>query len=84
MISNEKSNTLLLPQIFASKKLLISVAVLIIFHLVGFWGMVFSPDPTYFQNLTPLNLLLTAFLLFINDRNFNAAFFNFFQDAGVA
>ena len=84
MISNEKNNTLLLPQTFAFKKLLISVVVLVIFHLVGFWGMVFSPDPTYFQNLTPLNLLLTAFLLFINHRNFNAAFFLFFTGTFLA
>ena len=78
MISQEKNNALLFPQTLTSRKLLfISVAVLVIFHLVGFWGLVFSPDPAYFQNLTPLNLLLTAFLLALNHVNFNRSFFRF-------
>src|SRR5688572_616881 len=77
MISSEKSNTLSLPRLFTSKKVAFSVAVLVIFHLVGFWGLIFSGNPTYYQNLTPLNLLLTNFLLFANHKHFNKAFFGF-------
>jgi uncharacterized membrane protein len=61
-------------RLFRQKKLLFSAAVLVIFHCVGFWGLCFSSDPEYYQNLTPLNLLLTAFLLFLNHQNFNKSF----------
>lgn len=44
----------------------ISVAVLIIFHLVGIGGVVFG-DAQEFLQLTPLNLLLTALIIGIND-----------------
>ena len=84
MITKEKNNTRPLSQLLVSKKLPISIAVLVIFHLVGFWGMAFSHDSTYFQNLTPLNLLLTAFLLFINHQHFNSAFWLFFSGTFLA
>ncbi len=77
MISNEKNNTLPLPRLFTAKKVPFSIAVLVIFHLVGFWGLVFSGDEKYYQNLTPLNLLLTNFLLFFNHKTFGRAFFLF-------
>ncbi|MBF9253041.1 carotenoid biosynthesis protein [Pontibacter sp. 172403-2] len=51
-----------------------AVAVLVIFHAVGFWGLVFSGDPVYFQQLTPLNLLLTSALLFSFHRCWNLPF----------
>ncbi|WP_347157596.1 carotenoid biosynthesis protein [Pontibacter chitinilyticus] len=41
-----------------------AVAILVIFHAVGFWGLLYSGDPVSFQQLTPLNLLLTNVLLF--------------------
>src|SRR6478609_3641217 len=68
MISNENTNTLPLPRLFLSKKVAFSAAVLIIFHLVGIWGLVFSGNPIYYQQLTPLNLLLTNLLLFLNHK----------------
>jgi uncharacterized membrane protein len=51
-----------------------ALGVLIIFHAVGFWGLLFSGDPEKFQRLTPMNLLLTNFLLFSFHRNWNASF----------
>jgi uncharacterized membrane protein len=44
----------------------ISIAVLIIFHLVGIGGVVFGNAQEFLQ-LTPLNLLLTALIIAIND-----------------
>lgn len=73
MISNEKNKQLTFPRLFTANKVAISVAVLVIFHLVGFWGLALSGEPTYFQNLTPLNLLLTIFLLFLNCRIYDKA-----------
>ncbi|MFD2999901.1 carotenoid biosynthesis protein [Pontibacter toksunensis] len=51
-----------------------AVAVLVIFHGVGLWGLLFSGEPEYFQQLTPMNLLLTNALLFSFHRHWNAAF----------
>ncbi|WP_266203563.1 carotenoid biosynthesis protein [Pontibacter kalidii] len=55
----------------------LAVAILVIFHAVGFWGLMFSGRPEYFQNLTPMNLLLTNTLLFAFHRCWNAAFILF-------
>lgn len=77
MISNENTKTLPSPRLFISKKVAFSAAVLLIFHLVGIWGLVFSGNPTYYQQLTPMNLLLTNLLLFINHKQFNRPFFLF-------
>lgn len=52
----------------------LALGVLLIFHAVGIWGLHFSGDPEKFQRLTPMNLLLTNFLLFSFHRNWNAAF----------
>ncbi|RIJ37583.1 carotenoid biosynthesis protein [Pontibacter oryzae] len=54
-----------------------AVAVLVIFHAVGFWGMLFSGKPEYFQRLTPMNLILTNILLFAFHRRWNVAFILF-------
>ena len=51
-----------------------AVAVLVIFHAVGLWGLLFSGDPVYFQRLTPMNLLLTNVLLFSFHRRWNTSF----------
>jgi hypothetical protein len=51
-----------------------ALAILIIFHGVGFWGLLFSNRPNYFQELTPLNLILTNLLLFSVHRNWNITF----------
>lgn len=52
----------------------VAVAVLIIFHLVGFWGLEFSNNSTYYQSLTPLNLVLTAVLLFSFHKSWDRSF----------
>ena len=54
-----------------------AVAVLVIFHAVGLWGLLFSGDPSCFQQLTPMNLLLTNVLLFSFHRRWNASFLLF-------
>jgi putative membrane protein len=46
-------------------KVHISIAVLVIFHLVGIGGVLLA-DPTEFLSLTPLNLLLTLTIIMIN------------------
>ncbi|PTX22479.1 putative membrane protein [Pontibacter mucosus] len=55
----------------------LAVAVLVIFHAVGFWGLLFSGEPERFQSLTPMNLLLTNALLFAFHRSWNGAFILF-------
>jgi len=57
-----------------NKKVALAVSVLIIFHAVGFYGLVFSSRPEWFRALSPLNLLLTAVLLFSFHRSWNLAF----------
>ncbi len=59
------------------KKLVFAIAVLIIFHAVGFYGLSFSSDPAWYQSLTPLNLLLTIALLFSFHKSWNTTFFIF-------
>src|SRR5688572_19150870 len=77
MISAEPINPKLTSRLLTDKKLLFSITVLVIFHAVGFWGLIFSGQPEMYQRLTPLNLLLTNFLLFLNHKKFDAAFFAF-------
>lgn len=55
----------------------VALAVLVIFHAVGFWGLMFSSRPMYFQELTPLNLILTNILLFSLHRNWSTQFILF-------
>ncbi len=55
----------------------LAVFILVVFHAVGFWGLRFSGKPEYFQQLTPMNLLLTNTLLFAFHRRWNAAFILF-------
>ena len=54
--------------------LALALGVLLVFHAVGFWGLLFSGEPESFQKLTPLNLLLTNVLLFAFHRRWNMAF----------
>lgn len=44
----------------------ISVALLIIFNGVGLFGVLLSEDPKQFLLLTPLNLIISAVILFAN------------------
>ncbi|WP_187263481.1 carotenoid biosynthesis protein [Pontibacter beigongshangensis] len=67
-------------QLLKKYKLPLAVAVLVIFHAVGFWGLGLSGRSTYFQSLTPLNLLLTNTLLFSFHRGWSSWFLLF---AGV-
>lgn len=49
------------------------VAIIAIFHLVGFVGFLISP--AYFRSLTPVNLLLSAFLVLVMSGQGSARFF---------
>lgn len=62
---------------YSKYKLSAALAVLVIFHCVGLWGMLFSSDVASFQKLTPLNLILTNVLLFAFHRNWNFTFILF-------
>jgi uncharacterized membrane protein len=53
-----------------------SLAAIVSMHLVGVVGML-SPYQDYFKLLTPVNLLLSGFWLWINHRELNAAFNKF-------
>lgn len=50
-----------------------SVGGLLLMHAVGVAGMV-SPFQEYFRLLTPVNLLISCFLLYLNHREANRAF----------
>ncbi|WP_026462474.1 carotenoid biosynthesis protein [Adhaeribacter aquaticus] len=56
------------------KKLVIAVTVLIILHVVGFFGIAFSPYRNWFLDLTAFNLAITAFLLFSFHKTWNLSF----------
>ena len=77
MTTSKIQQALSASRLFQPKKVAFSVAVLIIFHGVGLWGLLFSGNPEYYQNLTPLNLLLTNFLLFLNHKTFSRTFWLF-------
>ncbi|AKD02764.1 carotenoid biosynthesis protein [Pontibacter korlensis] len=66
-----------LAQKYGKYALPVAVAILVIFHGVGFWGFLFSGRPEYFQELTPMNLLLTNALLFAFHRHWSVAFILF-------
>lgn len=59
------------------KKLALAVLILIIFHAVGFYGLVFSQNPAWFRALTPFNLLLTSLLLFAFHKTWTFSFLIF-------
>ncbi|GAB3824851.1 carotenoid biosynthesis protein [Pontibacter rugosus] len=52
----------------------LAIGILVLFHGVGFWGLLYSGRPAYFQAYTPLNLLLTNALLFAFHRRWNSKF----------
>jgi uncharacterized membrane protein len=55
----------------------LALGILVVFHLVGFWGLQFSDNSEYFQNLTPLNLLLTSIVLFSFHKEWDKTFLLF-------
>jgi uncharacterized membrane protein len=63
-----------------NKKVMLAAAILVIFHAVGLYGLVFGDDPASFRRLTPLNLLLTLGLVLAFHRHWSKAFLVF---AGV-
>lgn len=78
MIKSIPDNTTLVPATPAKRiAFWAALLVLVVFHVVGFWGLIFSGRPMYFQELTPLNLLLTNILLFSLHRHWNTRFILF-------
>lgn len=62
------------------RKVLLAMLVLVIFHAVGFYGLLYSSYRAYFLMLVPFNLLLTNLILFSFHQAFTKSFFVF---AGV-
>ncbi|MFL5763234.1 MAG: carotenoid biosynthesis protein [Bacteroidia bacterium] len=60
----------------AQSKLLFTVIALLLLHSAGFLGM-HSTMHEFFVKLTPANLMISAFLLFLNHKEFNRSFFIF-------
>lgn len=56
--------TALPPASAPTRRLRIAQGILLLFHITGFLGLAFSQDPDFYLQFVPLNLLLTAFLLF--------------------
>ena len=52
--------------------------IVLLFHVSGAIGIIFSPYKDWFIQKTPLNLLLMSALLIITQRQKNTAFFLFF------
>lgn len=59
-----------------SRKLFISIAVLVILHAVGYCGLT-SENAPFFQKLTPANLIVTLVLLIWNQKNKNIIWYFF-------
>jgi uncharacterized membrane protein len=55
---------------FFKDKIKLSIAFLVIIHLVGIVGML-SPYKSYFEGLTPVNLLVSFVVLMLNHKQLN-------------
>jgi putative membrane protein len=58
------------------KTLFVSTIILVYLHLSGYIG-IHSPLHNLFLQLTPINLLVSTFLLFLNQKQFNRALYIF-------
>ncbi|QNE41352.1 carotenoid biosynthesis protein [Hymenobacter sp. NBH84] len=59
------------------RRLRLAQGVLLLFYVTGFLGLAFSQDPSFFLQFVPLNLLLTAALLFAFQPNKSGVFIAF-------
>lgn len=64
--------------IFLNKKDKIGIAIIAMFHLIGWVGLNFTPYSSYFAMLTPLNLLLIFGVVLFFHQKFDKNFFIFF------
>ncbi len=55
----------------------ISILIIVVFHIVGLLGFSFEASIPLFQQLVPMHLLLMAFLLFLNHKDWNTNFYIF-------
>jgi putative membrane protein len=63
--------------IFLNNKDKIGIAILAMFHLIGWIGLSFTPYSSFFALLTPLNLLLTLGVILYFHQSFTKNFFIF-------
>lgn len=61
----------------SQRRLRVAQGILLLFHTTGFLGLAFSKDPAFYLQFVPLNLLLTAVLLFAFQRDRGFAFIGF-------
>ncbi|WP_167852180.1 carotenoid biosynthesis protein [Hymenobacter elongatus] len=59
------------------RRLRVAQGILLLFHVTGFVGLAFSQNPAFYLQFVPLNLVLTAVLLFAFQRDRSFAFLSF-------
>ncbi|WP_167856479.1 carotenoid biosynthesis protein [Hymenobacter metallicola] len=80
MSASESTQHLPVPPVApdtSHRRLRVAQGILLLFHVTGFLGLAFSKDPSFYLQFVPLNLLLTAVLLFAFQRERNFAFLSF-------
>ncbi|GAA4357650.1 hypothetical protein GCM10023185_22540 [Hymenobacter saemangeumensis] len=60
-----------------TRRLRVAQGLVLLFHITGFLGLAFSDNPEFYQEFTPLTLILTALLLLAFQPGRNAAFWSF-------
>lgn len=59
------------------RRLLVAQGLVLLFHITGLLGLALSNDPGFYQQFTPLTLLLSAGLLLAFQRDKSPAFWSF-------
>jgi uncharacterized membrane protein len=59
------------------RRLLVAQGLVLLFHITGLLGLAFSSAPEFYQQFTPLTLLLSAGLLLAFQRDKSPAFWSF-------
>jgi uncharacterized membrane protein len=59
------------------RRLLVAQGLVLLFHITGLLGLAFSSDPGFYQQFTPLTLLLSGGLLLAFQRDKSPAFWSF-------
>lgn len=59
------------------RRLLVAQGVVLLFHITGLLGLAFSNDPGFYQQFTPLTLLLSGGLLLAFQRDKSPGFWSF-------
>lgn len=59
------------------RRLLVAQGLVLLFHITGLLGLAFSTDPGFYQQFTPLTLLLSGGLLLAFQRDKSPGFWSF-------